>query len=115
MLSISSVNDISVVLESVATGKADVAITAVATAKGYMDHNPGKIKMIHYRPVTAWTQPVMVIPHGEHDLKYVIDATIRELYKNGFIERTFRKYDPNLESYLMVARPYQTQAEAPGK
>ena len=105
--SLPETSDVSLALEAVATGKADVAISAVATANGYLEHNAGKLKIIRNHMVKAWIQPVMAFPHGEHDFKYVVDATIRGLEQNGFIEKTFRKYDPNLNSYLMIARPYQ--------
>ena len=96
-------------MEALATGKADAIILTIAAGKDYMDHNPGKLKVLRKRPVKSWIQPTMAFPHGEHDLKYVVDATLRALEENGFIERTFRKYDPNLDSYLMVAKPYQVQ------
>lgn len=108
-LSLPEMSSISMSLESVATGKADMVISVIATAKGYMEHNPGKLKVIRTHPIKSWIQPVMAFPHGEHDFKYVVDATIRALHENGFIERTFRKYDPKLESYLMLAKPYEMQ------
>ncbi|MDD3182512.1 MAG: transporter substrate-binding domain-containing protein [Alphaproteobacteria bacterium] len=105
--SLPEMSDVSLSLESVATRKADMAISTIATAKGYMEHNPGKLKVIRNHPIKSWIQPSMAFPHGEHDFKYVVDATIRALHENGFIEHTFKKYDPKLESYLMVAKPYQ--------
>ncbi|MDD5587258.1 MAG: transporter substrate-binding domain-containing protein, partial [Alphaproteobacteria bacterium] len=102
-------SDVSLALEAVATRKADMAIFPVATGKKYMESNPGKLKVLRHRPVTSWIQPTMAFEHGEHDLKYVMDATLRALQENGFIERTFRKYDPDLDSYLMVAKPYQVR------
>jgi len=106
-LSLPEMSDVSLSLESVATGKADMAISTIATAKGFMEANPSKLKVIRTHPIKSWIQPVMAFPHGENDLKYTVDATIRALHENGFIERTFRKYDPKLESYLMVVKPYE--------
>jgi len=106
-LSLPEMSDVSMSLESVAAGKADMAIATIATAKGYMDKNSGKLKVIRTHPIKAWIQPVMAFPHGEHDFKYVVDATLRALHENGYIERTFRKYDPKLESYLLVTKPYE--------
>ncbi|MGE4350636.1 MAG: substrate-binding periplasmic protein [Bdellovibrionales bacterium] len=105
--SLPEMSDVSMSLEAVATKKADMAISTIATAKGFMEHNPGKLKLIRSRPIKAWIQPTMAFPHGEHDFKYVVDATLRALHENGFIEKALRKYDPTLESYLLVAKPYQ--------
>lgn len=99
-------SDTSESLEAVATGKADVAFYPIATGKPYLQHNPGKLKVLRHMPTGTWIQPIMAFAHGEHDFKYMIDATIRTLQNNGFIEKIFRKYDPNLESYLLPVRPY---------
>ncbi|MFA5040758.1 MAG: transporter substrate-binding domain-containing protein [Bdellovibrionales bacterium] len=109
--SLPGMSDVSMLLEAVATGKADVAFLSIGTARGYIEHNPGKIKMIRSLPIKTWTQPAMVVPHGEHDLKYALDTSIREMNASGFIERTFKKYDPKMESYLLAARAYQVQTE----
>ncbi len=111
IFSLPSISDVSMLLESVATGKADVAISSVGTTRGYIEHNPGKIKMIRCASIKTWTQPAMVVPHGEHDLKYAIDAAIRELSESGFIKKTIKKYEPNEESYLMAIKPYRAQGE----
>jgi polar amino acid transport system substrate-binding protein len=108
--SLPEMSDLSLALEAVASGKADVAIFPVATGKDFLTHNPGKLKVLRQHQVKAWIQPVMAFPHGEHDLKYVVDATLRALHENGFIERTLRKYDPNLDSYLLAAKPYQVHS-----
>ena len=99
-------SNISEVLIAVATKKADVAFLQIAPGRGFMEHNPGKLKVLNQRPVRTWIQPLMTFSHGEHDLKYMIDATLRELHENGFVERVLRKYDPHLDSYLLVAKPY---------
>ncbi len=105
--SLPEMSDISLALEAVATGKADAALFPIATGKDYLARNPGKLKVLRQHPVRPWIQPVMAFEHGEHDLKYVVDATIRTLQENGFIEKTLRKYDPELDSYLLTAKPYQ--------
>lgn len=100
-------SDISQVLESVAAQKADVAFLQIAPGQKFMASNPGKLKVLKNKPVRTWLQPLMTFSHGEHDLKYVIDATLRELHENGFVEKSLRKYDPDLESYLLLSKPYK--------
>lgn len=104
--SLPEMSDVSLALEAVASGKADVAIFPIATGKDYLLHNPGKLKILRKHQVKTWVQPVMAMPHGEHDLKYAIDATIRVLQENGFVEKIFRKYDPAMESFFLPAKPY---------
>lgn len=100
-------SDISQVLESVAIRKADIAFLQSAPGQGFMKSNPGRLKMLRHKPVRIWSQPLMTFAHGEQDLKYIVDATLRTLHENGFVERTLRKYDPQLDSYLLVAAPYR--------
>jgi ABC-type amino acid transport substrate-binding protein len=101
------ISDISVALETVATRKADAAIFPIATAKGYMEHNPGKLRALKNHPANAWIQPTMAFAHGENDLKYVVDATLRAMFVSGFIEKTFKRYDPDGESYLLPQPLYR--------
>lgn len=102
-------SDISQVLEAVALRKADIAFLQTAPGQGFMRNNPGKLKILRHKPMRIWAQPLMAFAHGENDLKYVIDATLRTLHENGFVERTLRKYDPRLDSYLLVAAPYRNE------
>ncbi|MDX2027242.1 MAG: transporter substrate-binding domain-containing protein [Alphaproteobacteria bacterium] len=102
-------SDISQVLESVATKKADVAFLQIAPAQGFIEHNPGKLKILRKTPARAFPAPLMALPHGEQDLKAALDAALRALQENGFVERILRKYDANLDSYILVAKPYQTK------
>ncbi len=105
--SLPHLSDISQELESVATGKADVVFLQIAPARGFMEHNPGKLKVLVKAPARAFPAPLLAVAQGEYGLKYLIDATLRSVQENGFVERVLRKYDPALDSYLLVASPYQ--------
>ncbi|NTU76765.1 MAG: amino acid ABC transporter substrate-binding protein, partial [Alphaproteobacteria bacterium] len=102
-----TLSDIAQELEAVATQKADVVFLQVTSARSYMAHNPGKLKVLKKVPARAFPAPLLAVAHDEHDLKFIVDATLRALHENGFVERTLRKYDANLDSYLLVAKPYQ--------
>ena len=102
-------NDISHVLEAVATRKADVAFLQIGSGRGYLKSNPGKLKIIRKAAARAFPAPLIALRHGDYDLKYILDAAMRTLQENGFVERVLRKYDPDLDSYLLVAKPYQAR------
>ncbi len=105
--SLPALTDISQTLESVATRKADVTFLQAGPARGFMEHNPGKLRILQKFPARVFAAPLIAVPLGEHDLKYLLDATIRTLQENGFVESVLQKYDPTLDSYLLVAKPYR--------
>jgi ABC-type amino acid transport substrate-binding protein len=96
-------------LESVATSKSDMTFTQITPARGYTDANPGKLKLLGTAPVRTHVQSLLMLPVGEHNLKYVLDVALRTLQDNGTVERLVRHYDANLDSYRLIAKPYQTR------
>ena len=101
-------SDVSQVLLSVATGKADIAFLQKASARGFLENNKGKLKVIE-NPVRVMPAPAIVVASEEQQLKNVLDAAFRFLLNNGFVEKTLRKYDPKLDSYNLIAKPYEVQ------
>ncbi|MCF8495050.1 MAG: transporter substrate-binding domain-containing protein [Alphaproteobacteria bacterium] len=104
---LAQMNDNSMVLEAVATGKADVAFLHKSSAKIYTENNPGKIKLLSEEPIRAYASPPLAFHPDEIKLKHLCDSGIRTLLLNGTIEKIIRKYDPSLESYSLVAKPYE--------
>ena len=104
-----TLSDVSLELESLAMRKADIVFMQIGSARGYMKQNPDKIKVLHKIPARVFPAPLMAFAHGEHDLKFLVDAALRALHENGFVERILRKYDPALDSYMLVAKPYQVK------
>jgi cyclohexadienyl dehydratase len=104
-----NLSDISMVLESIATGKADIAFLQRKVAGFYIKQNPDKIKILD-QPVRLFASPLLAVNKGENQLIQTIDSAIRTMHLNGFIETTLRKYDPELQSYALVAKPYQLPA-----
>ncbi|MCB9987959.1 MAG: transporter substrate-binding domain-containing protein [Rhodospirillales bacterium] len=99
--------DISMVLESVATKKADVAFLQKAPGRRFIEANPGKIKTIGKEPIRAYPAPPLAFHPDEIKLKLLFDVGIRTLLLNGTIENILRKYDPELDSYRLIAKPYE--------
>ncbi len=106
-LALPQLSDISMVLENVASGKADIAFLQKAPAKNFIDNNPGKIKVVGDEPVKAYPAPPLVVNVNEVRLKYLFDSALRSLILDGDIEKILRKYDPDLGSHLLVAKPYR--------
>lgn len=107
LLALPQLSDISMVLESVSTGKADIAFLQQAPAKNFIQNNPDKIKLASTQPVKAYPAPPLAFHPDEIRLKLLFDSAIRELHLNGEIERILRRYDPELDSYLLVNQPYK--------
>lgn len=105
-LRLPQLSDISQIPLSVATGKADIAFLQKGPARRYIEVNPGKLRALENQPVRVMPAPAVVVPMGEHDFKYVLDSAFEFLLNNGFVEKTLRKYDPELESYHLIAKPY---------
>jgi len=101
-------SDVSMLLENVATGKADVVFLQTAPASKFMQNNPDKLKIIDSHPVRVMPAPAVVVPLGERDLKDVLDASFEFMINNGAVEKILRHYDPELKSYNLIAKPYET-------
>ncbi|MBL3676824.1 MAG: transporter substrate-binding domain-containing protein [Alphaproteobacteria bacterium] len=106
-LALPQLSDNSMVLESVATKKADVAFLQKANAAPFLANNPGKVKVAGPGPVRTYPAPPMAFAPGELRLKFLMDAALREVLLDGTVERIVHSYDPEEQSYLLPARPYQ--------
>lgn len=107
LLSLPQLSDISQLLESVATEKADIVFLQKTPAQGYLASHPGKIKIVDGYPVRVMPAPPFAFAVGEHDLKALIDSTLTFMINGGEIESILRKYDPNLLSYTLISKPYE--------
>lgn len=96
-----AMSEVQMVLEQVATKKADVAFLQKKAAALFLTSRPGAVALANDQPVLSVMQSVMVFDTRELQLKNMMDAAIRALLYNGFIESTFRKYDPLLETYIL--------------
>lgn len=99
--------DISMQLESVATGKADVAMTYMANFFQYNQKNPGKLKtVLSEKPIRAFGNTIM-LPKGEFELKSMINAALSELMNSGTIDKIIDKYQPYPNAYYKVGVPFK--------
>jgi ABC-type amino acid transport substrate-binding protein len=95
----------SMVFESVATGKADVTFTDAYSFGDYNDHNPGKLRLTQLdRPVRIY--PVgFVLPMGDEKFRTMINTAMDELIYSGQVDRILQRYEKYPYSFSPVERP----------
>lgn len=79
------------------TKKADVTFLPVFMAKDYMTKNPGKIKQLSANPVSVFDTAIM-FQLGDYKLAGLLDASIRQLQGQHFIDDTLKKYGVDSEA-----------------
>jgi ABC-type amino acid transport substrate-binding protein len=104
--SLPQLSEISMILEAVATKKADVAFIQQSAAANYLTHNPGKLRMLE-TPVRVMPAPAIALPFGEERVKYLLDSAFEFMLDTGEVEAILRKHDPELHSYRLIAKSYQ--------
>ena len=98
-------------LLNVATGKADVAISEMATALAYSEKNPGQIHLANKNPVRVGAS-TLPIPKNEFAFKQLLNTTIQSMHETGAIDRIIQKYEKYPGSFVRVATPYQLPTNA---
>lgn len=92
----------------ITTGKADATILTVYTGMKFAETNPGKIKNALAAPFRN-DPAIMLLPKGEEEFKSMINATIDELFYNGYLQSLIQKYSPYKGSVIPRASPYAAQ------
>ena len=94
------------VLESVASGKADATFMDAADFGYYNEHNPNKIRQTQLaNPVRIY--PVgFVLPMGDDRLRGMINAAFDELIYSGQVEKILKRYEKYPNNFVPVERPH---------
>ncbi len=106
-VSIPELSDYSALLLNVASGKADLTISASHEAHNYLATNPGTL-----RKVDA-DLPIRVLPNtiffrkGEFKLASMIDSALDEIEYKGQLEKIIAKYEPFPGAFYRVTPAYQ--------
>jgi len=99
--------DVSELLLSVSSGKADATFAEPNMVFYFNKHNPNAVQNITPQ------QPVRVFPNvfmfnaGEEKFKAMLNTTLDEISNSGELDRIISKYEPYPKDYLRVASPYQ--------
>ncbi len=91
-------------MESVATGKADITFIDAATSERYMTANPGKLKRLARTAPIRIYQNTFALPQDER-LKAMLDTALNDLVENGGMDIILDKYDAAHKTLLRIKRP----------
>ena len=99
--------NVAMMLENVATGKADVAFTYKANFLRYDKNNPRKLKAIHTdTPIRAFGNTIM-IPKGESELKAMLNSALSEIINSGQVNEIIAKNEDFPGAYYRLPKPYE--------
>ncbi|MBY0357040.1 MAG: transporter substrate-binding domain-containing protein [Candidatus Obscuribacterales bacterium] len=107
VVSLPQLSDISQMLLTVSSGKADITFVEPAVAAAFLKTNPGAIE-----PLKSST-PVRVFPNswmfrrGQLEFKDMIDTALEQLINSGAVNKIISKYEPAPNTLYRVALPYQ--------
>lgn len=85
--------------------KADVTFLAAFTGNDYIEKNPGKIKQLTKDPIVVFDTALMY-KSGESAFGGMLDAAIRQMHSDGFINESLDKYNVSPQETIRVPKPY---------
>ena len=92
-------------MESVATGKADVTFSDAADFGDYNDHNPGKLKLTQIENPLRIFPLGFMLPMGDDRLRSMINVALEELIYSGQVDKLLMRYEKYPHSFIPVERP----------
>jgi ABC-type amino acid transport substrate-binding protein len=102
-------SELSLSLENVAVGKADITFAEPFFVNLYLKNNPGKLKNVTpAKPLRVFPN-CMILPKTDVALKSMLDTALFEQLNSGFMDKLIQKYAPGLNSVFPSARPYTAQ------
>lgn len=112
VVSLPQLSDVSQMLLSVSSGKADITFVEPAFASAFIKSNPGTIEVL------KGSKPVRVFPNcwlfrrGQMEFKNMIDTALDQLLNSGAVDKIIQKYEPAPNTLYRVAAPYQMPSNA---
>jgi polar amino acid transport system substrate-binding protein len=101
-----ALTDPATLIMNITTRKADVVFLAAAEAEDYMRKNPGTLKRLTDKPVVVF-DTALRFKTGEAAFAGVLNAALRQMHSDGYIEKTLEKYEASPDAYLRLALPYR--------
>ncbi|MDD3182558.1 MAG: transporter substrate-binding domain-containing protein [Alphaproteobacteria bacterium] len=99
--------DHSLMLESVATRKADVALFNPLEGMPYLVANPGKLRRVEgHAPIRAYAH-TLSFAKGEQNLLSMFNVVLDEMITDGTINKIIDKYETIPNSFIRVKSPVQ--------
>lgn len=93
-------------LEAVVSKKADVTMMEPSIAEEYMATHPNTLKQFTDQPLEVGGS-VIIIPHHEHALKNMLDATIHSMTITNTLQPIIKKHQKFKGSFFAPAKPYE--------
>ncbi|NTU77367.1 MAG: amino acid ABC transporter substrate-binding protein [Alphaproteobacteria bacterium] len=109
--SLPQLSDLSMTPSNVADGKADITFSDISVGLGYMEKNPGKLKLLHPGNPLRVGANALAAKKGQQDFLSMIDLTTDELLSSGVIERILVKYEKFPGSFYRVSKPFETRLQ----
>lgn len=106
-VSLPQLSDLSQLLLSVSSGKADVTFAEPAVVVDFLKHNEGVVAPL------AVEHPLRVFPNswmfrrGQEELKSMLNTVLDQLHNSGAIDKIVTKYEPSAGTLYRVGLPYQ--------
>ncbi|MDD3182559.1 MAG: transporter substrate-binding domain-containing protein [Alphaproteobacteria bacterium] len=104
--------NLSLVLEALATNKADVTISNPLVAMPYLVANPGKVRRVRDVSSLRAYGHAFSFAKGEQDLRNMFDVVFDEMLTDGTINKILDKYEKITNSFIRIKSPV---APAPEK
>lgn len=101
-------SDNSLILESVAAGRADVVFVEPYIANLYLKGKPGSLRNITPDSPVRVFPNTMMVSKNEPALKSMLDTALGELLNSGVIDRLLKQYAPEPGSFFLNAFPFRT-------
>ena len=105
-VSLPQLSDLSQLLLTVSTGKADVTFMEPASAAPFIGHNAGVIEMVKTdRPIRIFPNCWM-FKRNQMEFKDMLDTALEQLINSGAVDKIIRKNEPAPNTLFRDALPY---------
>lgn len=106
-VSLPQLSDISQLLLTVSSGKADVAFSEPAVVAAFIKNNPQTIQIVATeRPLRVFANCWM-FRRGQMEFKNMLDTVLGQLANSGELDQIIGRYESTKGSLLRIALPYQ--------
>lgn len=105
-VSLPQLTDLSQLLLTVSTGKADLTFAEPATAAAFIKNNPGVVSVVQDKPVRVFPNCWM-FKRGQNEFKNMIDTVLDQLINSGQMDKIVKKYEPVPDTLYRVALQYK--------
>jgi polar amino acid transport system substrate-binding protein len=106
-VSLPQLTDLSQLVLTVSSGKADVTFMEPASAADFIKHNPNAVEALNtQRPIRVFPNCWM-FKRGQMEFKNMIDTALNQLINSGTVDKIIGKYEPAPHTLFRDALPYQ--------